>query len=190
MQLQGKTAVVTGGGQGIGKGIARRFLEEGARVILAEQDADAGEMAVRELATLGEVHFVGADVGEAADIDNLAAESRQLFGGLDILVNNAGIMIRKPFTELSPEEWNRVLAVNLTGAFLCARALAPELRRSGGAIVNIASTRALHVGAGYRGVCREQGGTGRPHPCPGGQPRPRSAGELHQPGLDRRLRLA
>ncbi|MFA7536260.1 MAG: glucose 1-dehydrogenase [Desulfuromonadales bacterium] len=142
MQLQGKTAIVTGGGQGIGKGIARRFLQEGARLIIAEQDAEAGELAVRELAALGEVHFVGVDVGEAADIDNLAAEARQLFGALDILVNNAGIMIRKPLTELTLAEWNRVLAVNLTGAFLCARALAPALRQNGGVIVNIASTRA------------------------------------------------
>lgn len=140
--LQGKRAVITGGGQGIGKGIARRLLAEGWKVVLAEHDAEAGEQAVRELATLGEVHFIGTDVAHEAEVANLAQEVLATFGGLDLLVNNAGIMIRKPLTELSPEEWQRVLGVNLTGPFLCARAFAPALRQAGGAIVNIASTRA------------------------------------------------
>ncbi len=143
MILQGKAAVVTGGGQGIGKGIARRFLAEGARVVLAEVDGEAGESAVRELSALGEVRFIRTDVGREEDVGRLREATLTAFGGLDVLVNNAGIMIRKPLEQLSLAEWNRVLGVNLTGAFLCARAFAPALRQAGGSIVNIASTRAL-----------------------------------------------
>ncbi len=143
MQMQAKRVLITGGGQGIGKGMAQRFLAAGCRVLLAEHDMHAGEQAVGELAALGEVHALGADVGNEDDIVNLERETTALFGGLDVLVNNAGIMLRKPLTEVSLAEWNRVLAVNLTAAFLCARAFAPALRQAGGTIVNIASTRSL-----------------------------------------------
>ena len=143
MQLAGKTAVVTGGAQGIGRGIVRRFLAEGCRVVMAEIDVEAGEKAVESLAGLGEVISLPTDIADEAEVRRLAGQTLDAFGRLDILVNNAGIMRRCPLTELSLAEWNRVLAVNLTGAFLCARQFAPALRRSGGAIINIASTRAL-----------------------------------------------
>lgn len=143
MRLKGKVAVVTGGGQGIGKGIAGRFLHEGAKVVLAERDEEAGRLAASELQSIGEVLFLPADVSREEDVRRLGQGVLGAFGGADILVNNAGIMIRKPPTELSLEEWNRVLGTNLTGPFLCSRQLAPSLRERGGAIINIASTRAL-----------------------------------------------
>lgn len=138
----GKTAVVTGGGQGLGRGIAAALLTAGARVWLAEIDTEAGAETCAELASLGPVEFVPTDVADAAAVqalrDRVAAG-----GGVNLLVNNAGIMARKPPEELTLQEWQRVLDVNLTGPFLCSRAFAPLLRARRGSIVNIASTRAL-----------------------------------------------
>jgi NAD(P)-dependent dehydrogenase (short-subunit alcohol dehydrogenase family) len=136
------TAVVTGGGQGLGRAIAEALLRAGARVWLAEVDAEAGAEACAELAHLGRVEWIPADIADPADVE--ALRQRVAAGGsLDLLVNNAGIMVRKPLEELAVAEWQRVLAVNLTGPFLCSRAFAPLLRARHGSIVNIASTRAL-----------------------------------------------
>jgi NAD(P)-dependent dehydrogenase (short-subunit alcohol dehydrogenase family) len=143
MRLAGKTAVVTGGAQGIGKGIAGRLLREGCRVVISDVDEEAGRGTERALREEGEIRFIAADISVEADVQRLTQGAVTAFGGIDILVNNAGIMIRKPFAELSLVEWNRVLAVNLSGAFLCARSCAPSLRERQGAIVNIASTRAF-----------------------------------------------
>lgn len=137
-----KTAVVTGGGQGIGRAIAEALLRAGARVYLAEIDAEAGDEACRELSALGPVKFVATDVADPASVEALRRRI-EAGGGLDLLVNNAGIMVRKPLSELGVEEWQRVIGVNLTGPFLASRAFAPLLSASRGSIVNIASTRAL-----------------------------------------------
>jgi len=141
--MKGRVALITGGAQGIGKAIGRRFLAEGARVALVDVDAEAGEETRKEFDSLGEAVFLPGDVGVEATARRAVRKVAGLFGRLDVLVNNAGIGIGKPITELTLKEWNRVLAVNLTGAFLFARHAAPHLRKSRGAIVNIASTRAL-----------------------------------------------
>jgi NAD(P)-dependent dehydrogenase (short-subunit alcohol dehydrogenase family) len=143
MGLAGKVAIVTGGAQGIGRGVVERFLAEGCRVLITDFDVEAGEETTRELAGRGEVRFVRTDVAEEASVQALVEVAMITCGTIDILVNNAGIMVRKPLAELSLAEWNRVLAVNLTGTFLCARHCAPALRQGRGAIINIASTRAL-----------------------------------------------
>jgi len=140
--FSGKIAVVTGGGQGLGRAIAEALLRAGARVWLAESDAEAGAESCAELAPLGPVEFVPTDVAEPAAVEALRVRVAAA-GGLDLLVNNAAVMVRKPLSELSVAEWQRVLAVNLTGPFLCSRAFAPLLRERRGSIVNIASTRAL-----------------------------------------------
>lgn len=140
--FSGKTAVVTGGGQGIGRAIAEALLKAGARVWLAEADAEAGSETCAELAPLGPIELMVTDISNPDAVDSL----RQRVagdGGLDLLVNNAAIMARKPIEELTPKEWQRVLDVNLTGPFLCSRAFVPLLRTRRGCIVNIASTRAL-----------------------------------------------
>jgi len=136
-------AFVTGGGQGIGRAIARRLLTDGFGVTIAESDLEAGAEAVTELSAIGNVHFVQTDVGDEDSVRCALAESIARFGQIDALVNNAGIGIGRPIDELTLEEWNRVIAVNLTGAFLCAKHAAAALRRSAGSIVNIGSTRAL-----------------------------------------------
>jgi NAD(P)-dependent dehydrogenase (short-subunit alcohol dehydrogenase family) len=143
MDFAGKVVVVTGGAQGIGRGVAERFLAEGCRILIADCDAEAGEETARELTGLGEVRFVCTDVADESSVQAMVEAALSSFGAIDVLVNNAGIMLRKPLVELALPEWNRVLAVNLTGAFLCAKHCAPALRRSRGTIVNIASTRAL-----------------------------------------------
>lgn len=139
----GKAAIVTGGGQGIGKAIAARLLREGMKVVLAESDEESGRETEKELKASGGVEFIHTDVSNEQLVRNAVERTIERFGGLDLLVNNAGIMIRKPVTELSFEEWQRVISVNLTGPFLFSKYAAPHLRQRKGSIINIASTRAL-----------------------------------------------
>jgi len=143
MGISGKIAVVTGGAQGIGKAIATKFLMEGARVAIAEIDVEAGNETSEELKHLGEIHFVQTDVASEEDVKAMIAGTVERFGSIDILVNNAGVMIYNPISQLTLEEWNRVIGVNLTGMFLCSKYAAPYLAENNGAIINISSTRAL-----------------------------------------------
>lgn len=138
----GKTAVVTGGGQGIGRATAAALLKAGAKVWLAECDAEAGNEACAELAALGPVEFCLTDIADPLSVESLLRRVTA-GGGLDLLVNNAAVMVRKPLEELALDEWRRVLEVNLTGPLWCSRAFVPLLRARRGSIVNIASTRAL-----------------------------------------------
>lgn len=140
--FSGKTAIVTGGGQGLGRAIAEALLQAGARVWLAEIDVEAGEETSAELAALGLVEFVPTDVADPEAVAVLH-ERVAAAGGLDLLVNNAALMVRKPMLELTPAEWHRALDVNLTGPFLCSRAFAPLLKKRRGSIINISSIRAL-----------------------------------------------
>jgi meso-butanediol dehydrogenase/(S,S)-butanediol dehydrogenase/diacetyl reductase len=134
--LEGKRVVVTGGTSGIGAATSRRFLEEGARVVSI---ALAGEEPVDGLTAALE-----ADVSDPAQVGEAFAAVDGLLGGLDVLVANAGISIRHPFLELAPEEWRRVLAVNLDGTFHCAQEAARRLvAGDGGAILMTASTNGL-----------------------------------------------
>lgn len=141
--LTDKVALVTGGGQGIGKAIARTLLERGMRVVIAEADADAGAETEREYGTLGDIAFVQTDVAREDQVRRALDQCQSRFGGLDALVNNAGINIVKPLAALTLDEWHRVIDTNLTGCFLFAKHAAPVLKARRGAIVNIASTRAL-----------------------------------------------
>jgi len=138
-----KVAFVTGGAQGIGRAIAERFLQDDLCVLIADSDAEAGQETAARLADVGPVRFVQTDVADEAQVRRAIQAAIDGFGHLDILVNNAGIGHSVPLAELDLADWNRVLGVNLTGAYLCARHAAPWLAASGGAIVNIASTRAL-----------------------------------------------
>lgn len=141
----GPVALVTGGAQGIGRAVAERLLRDGFAVSLVDVDREAGEEAAADLAPLGPVRFLWADVADEGQVRAAVAEAAGAFGRLDALVNNAGIAKAHgpPLEELSLEDWNRVLAVNLTGPFLCAKHAAPHLRAARGAVVNVASTRAL-----------------------------------------------
>ena len=136
-------AVVTGGAQGIGKAIARRLLRDGWQVAVLDADSEALEAARRELAGLGPVTALPTDVAEAEQLERAFEAVAQIApDGLDALFNVAGIMRVAPPEQLALSDWNRVIATNLTGAFLASRLAAPLLRRRRGAIVNITSTRA------------------------------------------------
>jgi NAD(P)-dependent dehydrogenase (short-subunit alcohol dehydrogenase family) len=139
--LNGRRAVITGGAQGIGRAIAERLLRSGARVSLWDCDPATLAAAADELVSLGDVHTATVDVVKADQVDAAAAAAVARFGGIDILVANAGIAgANAPTWEYPPEEWRRVLDVDLTGIFLCCRAVVPWMRRQHyGRIVTIAS---------------------------------------------------
>jgi len=139
-RLQGKVALVTGSTLGIGKAIARRFVAEGAKVILNSHRDDAAAAAIR--AELGEAEslFVAADIADAAAVQAMVAQGLARFGRLDVLVNNAGMDVFADPLQLTPEQWQRCFAVDLEGAWNCCRAVLPAMLANGaGSIVNIAS---------------------------------------------------
>ena len=141
IDLAGRAAVVTGAAQGIGRAIAERFLASGARVAIWDRDRALTAETAAALAGQGEVLAVAADVTAEAEVARALAETRAAFGGVHILVNNAGIAgANKPVWQYDPAEWRRVLEIDLTGVFLCCRAVVPVMRDAGhGRIVNIAS---------------------------------------------------
>lgn len=141
-RLDGRTALVTGAARGIGRAIARRFSEEGARVCVADLDAGAAEKAAADLP--GEARGVALDVSDRGRVDSVVAEVADGFGGLDILVNNAGVTRDNLLFKMSDEEWGSVLSVHLDGAFYCSRAAQKHMVDGGyGRIINISSTNAL-----------------------------------------------
>lgn len=156
--ITGNVVIITGGGQGIGKATAAHLLQAGMAVVIAEIDGEAGEETVAELAPLGPVQFLATDIADEAQVLRLVETTRTRFGRIDGLVNNAAISANRPLGELTLAEWNRVLAVNLTGAWLCAKYAAPCLRRQQGSIVNIASTRALMSEAHTEAYSASKGG--------------------------------
>jgi NAD(P)-dependent dehydrogenase (short-subunit alcohol dehydrogenase family) len=147
--LENKVAIVTGAGRGIGYAVARRFLAEGARVVVADIDEAVGRGAVDTLADFGEARFVECDVGDRLDVRNLITETVDAFGDINILVNNAAILVAADFLDLAEEDFDRVLRTNLRGAFLCGQAVARHMvDRIGdggkpGAIVNMSSINAV-----------------------------------------------
>jgi NAD(P)-dependent dehydrogenase (short-subunit alcohol dehydrogenase family) len=145
MTVTEKVAIVTGGAQGIGKGITKKLLAEGMAVVLADLDPEAGEETRAELKGLGPVRYLRTDVSDEKASENCIIYCVEEFGRIDALVNNAGIAgpHNAPLEKLALDDWNRILNTNLTGCFLMAKYAIPYLRKSGGAIVNIASTRAL-----------------------------------------------
>jgi 3-oxoacyl-[acyl-carrier protein] reductase len=149
--LRGKRVLVSGGSSGIGAATARRFLEEGCRVVLGGLDPDEVRRTVSSLEGLGEVHGAAGDVSEESGASALVGAATTALGGLDVLANNAGIAWREPFLEISAEHWDRMLAVNLRGMFLVAQAAARVLVQQGrgGAIVNMSSTNGLAGEADY-----------------------------------------
>ena len=142
MDLTGRVALVTGGNGGIGLGMAKGLAEAGAAIVLAGRDRAKAEAALAALG--GQARFVAADVTDPGACAALVDATLAAFGRLDILVNNAGMSVRKQPADLTPEEWRRVLATNLDGAFYCARAAYPAMRDGGGGkIINIGSMMSL-----------------------------------------------
>ena len=138
-----RVALVTGAAHGIGRAVAERLLADGHALALVDRDGGRLQATASELAAPDRILPLEIDVGEPDAGERAVGETLDRFGRLDGLVNNAGIMRRKPLRDLTLEDWRRVLDVNLTAAFLFAKAAADALEAAGGAIVNIASTRWL-----------------------------------------------
>jgi NAD(P)-dependent dehydrogenase (short-subunit alcohol dehydrogenase family) len=159
MQVRDRVAVVTGSGQGIGAGIARRLALAGAKVVLNDIASDKIEQVEKELDAVGAVGFpVVADVSMKEGAEALIAQTVERFGQVDILVNNVGIARDKWITKMTDEDWDSVILVNLKSQFLTCRAVVPHMReQSYGRIVNI-SSRAWLGGAGQVNYAASKGG--------------------------------
>jgi len=142
--LKGRVVVITGAGQGIGRVFAKAFAKVGARVVIAELDEQRAEAVAEEILRMdGQVLAVTTDVADPASIEEMVGIVEDEWGRIDVLINNAGIfstLEMRPFDQIPLDEWERVLRVNLTGPFLCARAVLPAMRREKwGRIINVGS---------------------------------------------------
>ncbi|ASS75306.1 3-oxoacyl-ACP reductase [Tumebacillus algifaecis] len=150
MRLQDKSAIITGGANGIGKETALLFAQQGAKLIIADFDEANGLAVVKELRGLGaEAHFIKADVSSSHDAEQVVAAAVEHFGRVDILVNNAGITRDGFLVKLEQAQWDQVIAINLTGVFLCTQAAAKVMMAQGsGVILNAASVVAQYGNVG------------------------------------------
>jgi len=146
MQLQDKVAIITGGGRGIGRAIAKRFAQAGASVVIAEQDGQSGEQTCAEIEAAGGVaQWIATDVTNRASVEAMVAATHDRFGRIDILVNNAALLgANGPVLEVSQETWDRVIRVNQTGVFICSQVAARVMAQARrGVIINISSVNGL-----------------------------------------------
>jgi 3-oxoacyl-[acyl-carrier protein] reductase len=146
-RLDGKVAIVTGSSRGIGKSIAERFAAEGARVTVNWVGSERAASAVVETIKKdgGDALSVRADVSRLADVQHLVKATLDRFGRIDILVNNAGIMVTKSVLETTEDDWDRTIDINLKGAYLCSKEVAPVmLRQEAGKIINMSSNSGLY----------------------------------------------
>jgi glucose 1-dehydrogenase len=163
MRLDGKVAIVSGGARGIGLAIARRYVAEGARVAIADVDERAGQTAADAMGTAS-CRFVATDVGNAESAENAVAETCRAFGAVDILVNNAGIVHGADFLDLSEADFDRVLRVNLKGAFLLGQVAARRMvaqvaaGRPAGCIINMSSVNGVVAIPNHLPYCVSKGG--------------------------------
>ena len=160
MRLQGKVALITGFGSGLGQAIAVLFAKEGARVVGLSRRQEAGEKTIERINSVGgEAVFVSGDVRSETEVQAAVAKVISSFGALDIVVNSAGIRITGTATDISKEDWDAVLGTNLTGTFLVSRAAIPELRRrGGGCIINISAISGIHGTPGRVAYSASKGG--------------------------------
>ena len=159
-RVEGKVAIVTGAGSGIGRCAAELLAREGAQVVVANRTEEKGEETVRRIRVAGgDAIFVRTDVSQEADCINLMAEAERRYGRLDVLVNNAAIYPRSTLLETTVEFWNEIMATNLRGPFvLCREAVPPMIRAGGGSIVNVGSFNGLGGGANLTAYSVSKGG--------------------------------
>ena len=161
MRLENKVAIVTGGARGNGLAIAMGFAKEGANLVIADIDKETAEASAREIQKLGRRAIaVHVDVTDKRSVEGMAERAYGEFGKVDILVSNAGVIGRGPFLEVSEEEWDRVLNVNLKGAFLCGQAVAKRMVEAGngGVIINITSIMTERTTSTTVPYCASKGG--------------------------------
>lgn len=145
MRLKEKVAIITGGANGIGLATVKRFLEEGAKVIIADFDSDNGTWREEQLQSEGEVAFVRVNVAEEESVVSLVDQTMQRYGRIDILINNAGILADATLTKMTGEMFDHVLDVNVKGVFNCTKAVAPHMIAQGsGKIINTSSVSGIY----------------------------------------------
>ncbi|QIN84554.1 glucose 1-dehydrogenase [Rubrobacter tropicus] len=150
-RIEGKVAVVTGGGAGIGRASCLRLAEEGARVVVTDISEERGRETVREIEGKGgEALFLRHDVAREDQWRSVVAEAGGRYGGVDVLLNNAGLYLIMPLADITVEDWNNLMAVNVTGVFLGMKHCAPVMaERGGGSIINLSSVAGLMGVAGH-----------------------------------------
>ncbi|HKS01911.1 MAG TPA: glucose 1-dehydrogenase [Arthrobacter sp.] len=154
MELEGKVALVTGGGQGIGRGIVDRFLAEGAQVAVVQR-RELGKELLQHPGVLG----IKADLSDAAAIKAAADQAAVHFGGIDILVNNAGVMFERSVADITLAEWDLMMALNMRAPLFLAQAALPHLqRRGGGSIINVGSIEGLSANPLHAAYCASKAG--------------------------------
>ncbi len=163
MKLKDRVAIVTGGGYGIGKAYSFALADEGARVVAADINFAAAQEVAREIEKQGkEALALNTDVSDEKSTLEMAQKTHDRFGRIDILVNNAALFValgRKPWEEIDAEEWDRTMAVNLKGLFLCSKAVVPYMKAQGrGKIINIASSLAYRGSVGALHYVTSKGG--------------------------------
>lgn len=159
MRLKDKVAIITGGARGIGKETALLFAREGAKVVICDFDAQAGEATAGELRELTEARFFQVDVTSRAGVQAVADGTMAQFGRIDVLVNNAGITADALLTKMTEEQWDKVMAVNLKGVFNCTQAVAPVMLEQGsGSIINASSVVGVYGNVGQTNYAATKGG--------------------------------
>ncbi|MEH7382857.1 3-oxoacyl-ACP reductase FabG [Bacillus sp. JJ1533] len=159
MKLDGKVALITGGANGIGKITAKKFLEEGAKVIISDVNEQAGNKTIDELTKYGEVSFCRADVSNSEEVNSMVQEVVNTYKKIDILINNAGITIDGFLTKMETEDWEKVIGVNLTGVFQCTKAVAPYMmEQNSGVILNASSVVGIYGNVGQTNYAATKSG--------------------------------
>ena len=150
MRLENKVAVITGGSSGIGRATAERFAEEGARLVIADTNAEAGADVVQAVHNASaEAVFVRTDVSDAAQVRSMIEKALAAFGGIDVLFNGAGVLAFGTVMDTDEADWNRVIAINLTGTYICCKAALPHMvAGGGGSIINLSSSTGAHDAGG------------------------------------------
>ncbi|MGG1576052.1 SDR family NAD(P)-dependent oxidoreductase, partial [Fictibacillus sp. NRS-1165] len=157
--LEGKTAIITGAGSGMGKAAAKLFAAEGANVVLADLNHEAANCTAEEIGNTGEVMVIQTDVGEDESVQNLVNEAVRQYQHLDVLLNCAGVpQFFTPIEEMSINEWDKIMNVNAKSIFLTTRHLVPHMKRiRKGSIINIASIAGIRARPGLNAYCASKG---------------------------------